>query len=57
MLFVSVYSGVQLDRIQAGVVRPLRVPDVGGRGGLDPGRLAGAGGRAHGRQPDLQRPG
>lgn len=51
----AVHPGVQLDRVQAGVVWPLRVPDVGRRGRVGGRRAARGRGRAHGRRPDLQR--
>lgn len=53
---VAVHPGVQLDRVRAGFVRPVRIPDVGGRGRVDAGRAASCRGRAYGRRPDLQRP-
>lgn len=54
-IFFPVYTGVQLDRVQAGFVWALRLPDVGRRRGLDPGRASRGGGRSDGCRPDLQR--
>lgn len=54
-MVIPVHPGIQLDRIQAADIRSLRVPDVGGRGGLDAGRAARRRRGAHGYRPDLQR--
>lgn len=53
VVYFSVHFGVQLDRVQAGILRTIRVPNVGRCSGLGPGGVACGRRRSNGRRSDL----